>query len=304
MAQDNLHGDRSQRYSKAFRKAAPALILVVFGTFGAFAIGRAAWRAKRATEQVLEFKFAMEDAIGVKNLWQTEKWTPEDFFLDEKTQRVCHAISSKDMEALRMEIASVDDVNQAGINGVTLLHWALFDDNLDAFQLLLQEGADPDATLSDFMKLKSRRPLNQGDSILFTAIHLKEFDFFYAALEHASDVNQSDIWGRSLLIAATDAFTVHSISRTFVNRLAERGIDLNQQDRYGSTAAYRAIESNRPEVCLYILQAGADPDIPTNEGENVADRLGVIMEIEKRLQRQPLGITQAHDDLQTWLESQ
>jgi hypothetical protein len=89
-----------------------------------------------------------------------------------------------------------------GKKGVTLLCWAFFDDKLDAFTQLLEERADPDLKLTDVIERRRHRPFLPGDSILFATMRIGKWDYFFAAFEHTSNINQRDGAGRTLLNAS------------------------------------------------------------------------------------------------------
>lgn len=279
------------------------LILAIACFVLAFAAARTAWEARRVTRRVQSFRSMVDDVLlqEEKTVWQQEGWVPGDFFSDPKMQQVCHAISDKDSEVLRQQLAALDDPNRLGASGATLLHWAFFDDNLPAFELLLEEGVDPDAKLTDFIWREKKMPFTIGDSILFTSLREKKFDFFFAGLQYTKNINQLSASKESLLNVATDSKVVYSIDPTFVKRLANEGIDLDHQDRHGSTAAYSALLCNRPGICLEILKAGADPDIQTDDGDDVASRLALIIKREGNSEYG--GLTEAHQELLDWLQS-
>ena len=51
-----------------------------------------------------------------------------------------------------------------------------------------------------------------------------------------------------------------------VSILIQHGADINRQNKYGWTALYGAADSRHNDVVLMLLQAGADPYLPDNEG--------------------------------------
>lgn len=279
------------------------LILAIACFVLAFAAARTAWEARRAARRVQSIRSMVDDILlqEEKTVWQQEGWVPEDFFFDPQMQQVCHAVSGKDSEVLRQQLAALDDPNRVGASGATLLHWAFFDDNLPAFELLLEEGVDPDATLTDFIWRENKMPFTIGDSILFTSLREKKFNYFFACLPYTKDVNQLSASGESFLNVATGSNVVFSIDRSFVKRLADNGIDLDHKDRYGGTAAYSALVWNRPGICLEILKAGADPDIGTDDGDDVASRLALT--IEREGNRKYSGLREEHQELLAWLQS-
>ena len=78
------------------------------------------------------------------------KWQPSDFFDTANELTICEAMSSSDMGKVTKLLQSGVELNTPGKLGVTVLHWAFFEDNLLAYELLLKNGASPDRKL-DFL---------------------------------------------------------------------------------------------------------------------------------------------------------
>ena len=75
------------------------------------------------------------------------KLVPSLYFSAEKDIEVCQAISDNNLKRLRDLLTDIPDINSTGKDGVTFLFWAWMVNNLDAFKILLDVGADPDATV-------------------------------------------------------------------------------------------------------------------------------------------------------------
>ena len=82
-------------------------------------------------------------------------------------------------------------MNAEGVNRLTLLHWAFACANLEAFQLLLESGANPDIPLKNGVKSKDVIVFYKGDSILHTAARQDWFyDYLMAALKYCRSPNR------------------------------------------------------------------------------------------------------------------
>jgi hypothetical protein len=241
---------------------------------------------------------------GRKTLWTEAGWTPEDFFDSEAALRACELISERKHDQLKKHLKEqlLDpefDVNQSGKSGMTLLYWAFGEGNKEAFELLLDSGADPDQKLTKPITIKNGW-LFAGDSILFSAMRKTKWDFFFAALEHSSNVNQRDVEGNSLLHVCMRGDVIYSVSDEMLQRLLDCGVPLDAPDKYGDTAAVYALFEDRPLHCLRILEAGADPEIQNAQGRTIADLLSIRIEAYKKRGEQPPPGT---DRLKQWLDS-
>jgi ankyrin repeat protein len=236
-----------------------------------------------------------------------EGWAAEDFFSDPDVLRAANAIVKRDGNELQSLVDAGLDVNLTGKAGTTLLFWAFVTDNLDAFKLLLTAGADPDMQLSGtIIPERTVMTFPLSSSVLFSSLKASRADFFLAALEHTKDVNQRLFGDTFLHICAKDTAIVSTrIGQNVLQPLIDAGIDLNARDRYGCTAAYyaadRELAGDGSVLCLRLLEAGADPDIPSNQGDRLADRLARKLE---RYRKQ--GLTQqiaTAERVKEWLES-
>jgi ankyrin repeat protein len=282
------------------------VILLVYAaviTFQASRIERQASQTSAVDRNTREIRRTVDNAHfpGERSLQEVEAWVPRDFFERPETLGACEAISSREHERLREMIDRGLEVNAPGKAGMTLLCWAYVCGNLDAFELLLESGADPDKRLTEAIVLSSKPPLSPGDSILFTCIRQSKWQFFFAAFSHTRDVNQRDGGGSSLLHVAMRPSTIFSVSPEALQRLVDSGIDLDAQDKHGGTAAVNAIIWKQPRLCLQLLKSGANPDLRNDAGQTVADILAknTSSDLRRGAEFLPKGV----DQLEEWLQS-
>lgn len=249
-------------------------------------------------------KIAMPDGqsgrSGERTLREREGWVPQDFFEVPDAIRACKAITSRDQQQLQALIDAGLDVNLSGKAGITLLYWAFVSDNLEAFKLLLESGADPDQKLTNSLYLRTVMAFREGDSILFTTMRITwnrgQLDFFYAALDHASEKDPRDAAGNTLLHVV---MAERRPDEAILARIIEFGVDLDAQTKYGNTEAMWAVSHDRPDLALQMFEAGADPSIRNNQGQSVADLLRRKLEQERGNQYYP---KEAAQQLLEWLE--
>jgi hypothetical protein len=207
------------------------------------------------------------------SLASREGWYPEKFFESRELVSAAEAIARHDIVALSESVDTGLDVNQQGSFGMTLLHWAFVNENVEAFRALLEAGASPNKRLTSTIKLRtSGRHLLNGDCILFTSLRSSspnKFKFFFAAFSHSKEDDPRDLRGRTLLFSFMNVYTVSNVSPDTLARILDSKIDLDVQDDRGCTAAMLAISLDRADLCLQILKAGGDSRIANKEGDTV-----------------------------------
>lgn len=235
-----------------------------------------------------------------KRHWKHQKWTPGTFYADPAMIRICDALSIE-TDPLVLGNAVDDHVlDKRGMNGVSLLHWAYFSGNVDAFRFLLKKGADPTSKLSASIARKDCRWLQKGDNIVQTCLRDEDWEFVVTALNHTQDKVQLREELSSILIQSTDPNVIFSLSVQTVKAMIDLGVPLNQRDRYGGTAAYRALLWNRPDITLQLLQSGAELGGATDRGDTIEERLKLI---RSRIVAQNGEFSGKYLALQKWIES-
>lgn len=209
--------------------------------------------------------------LPVWSLAKRAHWKPSDFFDSAHEIEICEAISAADAKMLVSLAESGAELTHSGKYGVTLLHWALFTDNIDAFELLLQHGADPDRKLNEeFENARMYAYLASGESVLFTSLKMERERFFMVALQYSRNFRQTDGDGANLL----HKYVVSEFAcEETLQSLIDGGVDLNARTLYGSTPCHLALDRDGAQFCLQLLQAGADPSLQNDQGQDVAARV-------------------------------
>jgi ankyrin repeat protein len=165
------------------------------------------------------------------------------------------------------------------------LHFAARQGELEAVQLLVEAGANLDATDQD------------GVNALVVATLNGHLDITALLLESGADPDIADKWGRSVLFAATDLNTMEAVSRlppaisgesnavdivklalarganpdvaiqAELPRWLAQGASHNIVINEGATAFMRAALAGDLEVMQLLLDAGANPAVVTAERE-------------------------------------
>ena len=63
-----------------------------------------------------------------------------------------------------------------------------------------------------------------------------------------------------------------------INYLINKGIDINAQDIYGMTPLHYALRSKNAEAAIALLKAGANPNLPNQNGLIPLSMIGYILE--------------------------
>jgi ankyrin repeat protein len=179
---------------------------------------------------------------------------------------------------------------------LTALHFAAREGRLDAVRTLIEASANRNVTDE------------YGSTPLILAVLNGHLDVAGALLEAGADPNIADSWGRTVLFAAADLNTMDAVARAQprrddalaavdVVRLAlAKGADPDVQLtkapptwivvggdhspilKAGSTPLLRAAMSGDLDIMRLLLDAGADPQLATNElpngGENGGGGMG------------------------------
>ena len=154
------------------------------------------------------------------------------------------AAKAQDAAAVQAIINQQSPVGVAKPDGATALHWAAHWDNLQIADLLLDAGADVNATNELGVTPLSLACIN-GSAPMVDRL-----------LERGADANHALPTGVTALMTCARTGSVDA-----VRLLLDRGASVNEQEtRWGQTALMWAIAENHPGVVATLVTAGADVD--------------------------------------------
>ena len=155
------------------------------------------------------------------------------------------------LDVARALIQAGADLDVQSIHGKTALHQAVFYGHFAMVQLLLDAGANPDLE-SNGKKPEDYAPLEGMPEDRMAAIR-ESFRTYRAGQTTAVD----DFW------SAVESGDVA------VLRAALPKVDPNmRREDTGDTALHEALRNNRAEIAEALLDAGADPSLENNDGDN------------------------------------
>ncbi len=166
----------------------------------------------------------------------------KDVFNDPQVAPLAEAIAAGDRARVR-DLADSVDLSSCGDKRVTLLQWALLNQNLDGLNALLDAGADPS------------QPGMDGDTVVHYAAKANDAAYLRALLAHGVDpdvVNANS--GASPLHGALKGERLEQF-----RALLAAGADPDLADCSGNTALHVAALINEPERVIDLLNAGASP---------------------------------------------
>jgi ankyrin repeat protein len=160
--------------------------------------------------------------------------------------RVADAAMKNDQETVRSLIKQAVDVNGAQGDGMTALHWAALNGNVEIAQMLLYAGANVKATT----RIGSYTPL-------FMAAKTGNSKVVDALLTAGANANEKGTTGmNALMMAATSG------DAECVRLLLEHGAYPNAKEtERGQTALGYAASFNRPAAIQILLKHGADVNL-------------------------------------------
>ena len=194
------------------------------------------------------------------------------------------AVEQKDRAAVRNLLKQDLEVNTPQIDGMTALHWAAYQDDLDTATLLVNARANVKAKnrygvtslslacvngngkmVDLFLKAGAdpNTSLEGGEPALMTAARTGRPGPVKTLLAHGAKVNAKG--GKSqtaLMWAAADGH------REVVNLLLKAGADIRAALDSGFTPLFFAVREGRTEVVHALLQAGIDVNEPVNPDKN------------------------------------
>src|SRR5688572_23802543 len=156
---------------------------------------------------------------------------------------VAEAAMKRDKEAVRALLKNGDDVNAAQGDGMTALHWAARNGDVELTQMLLYAGANVKAAT----RLGGYTPLlmaaDQGHATVIAAL-----------VAGGADVKASNALGTTPLMLAAASGNPQAVTI-----LVENGAEIEAKEKtFGQTPLMFAASNNRVDAMKALLKAGAD----------------------------------------------
>jgi ankyrin repeat protein len=223
----------------------------------------------------------IEWQISPESRWHLKLgWKAEDFFTDDQVIALCRAIEADDIPEMKRLIATGVNVNAVGKDGMTPLLWAFPEAKIERFQCLLENGADPNVAIqSDFGTrglpfhpypagghMFDDRGCHAGQSVTHLACRSPQLAYCKLVMMHGGDPNLVDQQTGQVPLDIVIGSHIPDIERR-VELLLAKGANPNRYCKY--ELAYplmQAIQINRFNVALTLLNAGADPSLYQPEG--------------------------------------
>jgi uncharacterized protein len=161
--------------------------------------------------------------------------------------QVAEAVQQGDRALAVRLIAHRADVNAAQADGMTALHWAAANGDLETTKLLLRAKADVKAAT----RVGALTPLSlaclSGDAPVMAAL-----------IQAGADTNAAETDGATPLMKAAASGSVAA-----VQLLLDHRAQVNAKETHGETALDFAAGKNRAEVIRLLMKSGADATVTT-----------------------------------------
>ena len=160
----------------------------------------------------------------------------------ESDLRLVKAAEQQDKPAIGTLLAERVDVNAAGADGATALHWAAHWDDTETAAALLRAGAAVDAANDYGVTALSLACLNRNSEIVALL------------LQASANPNLAQWTGETPLMTCA-----RTGSAAAVKALLDHGADPNaRESKRGQTALMWALSEKHPQVALTLIERGAD----------------------------------------------
>ncbi len=164
------------------------------------------------------------------------------------------AAANGNVEEMKSLIEKGADVNYAGQEGITPLFWAFLADSREGFQLLLENGANPNTMVGKNPAMRFYTEPIVDWSIDDLEYSYDDARFLELALQYGGDPNAIDANQNTMLMIACTPGTMKR-----VELLVEAGADINHKvPGNGETALISAALLNEYAKVWYLIQKGAD----------------------------------------------
>ncbi|WFE72803.1 ankyrin repeat domain-containing protein [Halomonas sp. M1] len=198
----------------------------------------------------------------------SRSYTASEFFTGPQLE-MAEAIERNDMVALRQGYEQGIDLHARGDRQITLMWFALLQENIDAVRTLVELGVHPNES-----------PVEGGGTPLGQAFRHNDARYLEAMLDGGLSPNDAtDNEGNDkdypLIFSAITSGTLEH-----VKLLVERGADIHYRIREGKGQSVfdHSTLGTRPEVAIFLLEQGVEPNIRMENGVTTA--WGVHLKIQ------------------------
>jgi ankyrin repeat protein len=171
------------------------------------------------------------------------------------------------------------------------LFYAIGDDDVEGARSLIMQGADPNANVpgSDMKLLMAVQSAAMTKMLLLygsnpnltddkgaTALHYlvtnpSAPEIVPMLIGSGANINKSaeELGNRTPLHEACQWYFEgrdHSIGERVIRLLVSSGADINATEYLGKTLLHKAVENNKPDLLILLLELGADPTIKDRDG--------------------------------------
>ena len=168
------------------------------------------------------------------------------------------AIKKRDLTAVQTYIDQKRPLETRDTGSHTPLMLAVQQDFTSAVRALIEGGADVHAT----------HP-RTGETAFLLAAEREKLDIMRMLLDAGVDIEQKNSSGETALFAAA-----YWDEKETVKWLLRNGADVNAQRADGATTLLMIVDEQADsyeDISIALLEAGADPHIPNNDGKTAID---------------------------------
>ena len=154
------------------------------------------------------------------------------------------AVKAGDRDAAFVMIADGADVNESEPNGTTALHWAVYREDVDLVERLIERGANP-STVNGFGSSPMMEAAVNGNAAIVGLL-----------LEAGADPDSANPENQTALMAAARTGNVDA-----AKLLLDAGAGVNRREDWGHQSALMwAASQKQPEMVKLLVEHGADVD--------------------------------------------
>ncbi|TKB50978.1 ankyrin repeat domain-containing protein [Ferrimonas sediminicola] len=166
-------------------------------------------------------------------------------------------IKNGKLEEVKEKVEEKGVFESLNSSGVTPLIYSIEENNFDAFNLLLESGANPNFKIA-----------SGGSAVTFSVINDNP-DYLRTLIKYGANVDTFHEERKRNVIF--DALSPNKIEH--LKALVSAGAEVNVRDGVNQTPLIVAANLNQYEVVLFLLENGANPDLTDNFGNKLSSVL-------------------------------